>query len=251
MRLASVFKTGNHNFMNNQFDNNSGNALWIILMAIAMLAFLTGIIARSSSSVNQSGSVEQARIKATSLLRFSQSVNTAVQQMMMNGMSENDLDFLAISGAHNNTNCTATNCEVFHTDGGGIAYQTPAQLMNDTSHTDIWHVSTENLVYQFGCDTADNGCTELLLLAPNIPLNICLQINKIQNITNPSNDAPRMLDILEGSAFTGAYSATVNASSIGGTDVTDEAPQVKGKGAGCVYDVTDDIYYFYQILIPR
>ncbi len=239
--------------MKDIIQNQNGNALWFILLAVALLGFLAGAVSRNSSSVNQSGSVEQARIKASALLRYSKSVETAVQQMMLNGISENDLDFVAINAAHDNSNCSDAECEVFDIKGGGIQYRSVANILSDSSHSDIWHVSTENRVYQFGCDDADNGCTELLLLAKNIPKAICLQINKIQGITNPSNDAPRQSEILEGSEFTGSYSSTINSVSIGGTNTTNEAPQVKGKEAGCVYEFgsSQNIYHFYQVLVSR
>ncbi|PCJ97844.1 MAG: hypothetical protein COA45_09150 [Zetaproteobacteria bacterium] len=231
-------------------QNQSGNVLWFILLAVALLAFLTGIISRNTSSVEQTGNVEQARIKATAILRYAKSIETTVQNMLLNGISENDLDFVAISAAHDNTNCNSSDCEVFNVAGGGLAYRTPAELLSDTTHTDIWHISTENRVYQFGCEGTNNRCTELLLLAKNIPQSICLQINKILSITNTGGDAPQILDIQEGTAYTGTYSASINTSSIGGTN---EAPEVQGKPAGCIHEFGSgqNIYHFYQILIPR
>ena len=233
--------------------NDTGNALWFILIGVALLGFLTALMSRNSGSVDQAGDIEQARIKAAALLRFAKSVENTVQTMMMNGVSENDLDFVAIGAAHDNTNCTDSACEVFHVKGGGIKYRSPAAVLGDSNHTESWHVSTENRVYQFGCDTANNRCTELLLFAKDIPKAVCLQVNKIQNITNPSGDAPRQLEILEGAAYTGAYSTTINAVSLGGTNATDEAPQVKGKSAGCVFEFGSgqNNYFFYQVLIAR
>ena len=253
LKDVNVFRNGNHKIMKHIIDNQKGNALWFILIAVALLAFLTGFLGRNSGSVDQAGNIEQARIKAAALLRFSKSVETTVQTMMMSGISENDLDFVAISGAHDNTNCSNTECEVFNVEGGGIKYRSPAQILSDTNHTETWHVSTENRVYQFGCDAANNGCTELLLLAKDVPEAVCLQVNKIQGITNPSGAAPQQLEILEGSAYTGSYSTTINAVSLGGTNATNEAPQVKGKSAGCIFEFGSgqNNYFFYQVLIPR
>ena len=42
--------------------NESGNALWFILIAIALLAALTVVVTRSSDTVEQSGDVERQRI---------------------------------------------------------------------------------------------------------------------------------------------------------------------------------------------
>ena len=253
LKLANDIKTGDHGNMRYLYQNQHGNAIWFILLAVALLGFLTSVVSRSSSSVNQSGSVEQARIKASSILRFSKSIEKTVQQMILNGVSENDLDFLAISAAHDNTNCTTTECEVFNVEGGGIAYETPAGLLNDSTFTNIWHVSTGNQVYQFGCDTVNNSCTELLLLVEDIPKDVCLEINKIQGIANPSGDAPQQRWLLTGAAFTGPYSTTINADQIGGTDAINEAPQLKGKAAGCFYEFGSGSpkYNFYQILIAR
>ncbi len=255
LRPANGLRIGNHKLTMKYIIaiNQNGNALWLVLVAVALLGFLAGVVSKNSSSVNQTGSIEQARIKATSLLRYSKSVETAVQQMLLNGISENDLDFVAISGAHDNVNCTTAKCEVFNIAGGGIQYRNTAEILGDTSHTDDWFISTENRVYQFGCDDANSGCTELLLLAKNIPKSVCLQINRIQGIDNPNNDAPRQLEILEGSPYTGSYSTTINSSLIGGTNTTNESPQVKGKEAACVFEFgsSQNIYYFYQVLIAR
>lgn len=239
--------------MKDALRNQSGNVLWFILLAVALLAFLTSVISRNSSSVNQTGNVERARIKASSILNYAKSVEATVQQMLLSGISENDLNFVEISTAHDNTNCTSENCKIFHIGGGGIAYRTPAELIGDNTHTDIWHVSTENRVYLSGCDGANNRCTELLLIAKNIPQSICLQINKIQGITNTGGDAPQIQDIFDGTAFTGTYSTTINTISIGDTNATNEAPEAQGKAAGCVYEFGSgqDIYTFYQVLIPR
>lgn len=253
MRLVKGLKTGNHDRMKTIFKDQSGNILIFILLAVALLGFLTSIVSRNSGSSSQAGTVEQNRIKATAILRFSQGVQSAVEQMRLKGISENDLDFVAIDADHDNPNCTDTECEVFSRQGGGLSYETPAALLRDDDHTDTWHVSTANRVEAFGCDDNNVLCTEMLLLAKNIPQSVCLQINKLQDITNPSDDAPRMLDVTEGDEFDGTFSSTINANLIGGSDATNEAPEVDGKPAGCVFDFGggQNEYFFYQVLIAR
>ncbi len=233
--------------------NQSGNALWLILLAVALLGILAAAVTRNNSSINQSGSVEQARIKASSLLRYSRSVENVIQKMLIDGISENDLDFIAIGTNHDNTNCNKPECEVFNVKGGGLEYINVANLINDSNHQEDWIVSSENRVYQFGCDNNSAECTELLLLAKDIPKEICLQINKIQNIANPNNDAPRQSEILDDTAFTGTYGANINSVFIGGTNATNESPQTKNKSAGCVFEFggSQNTYHFYKILISR
>ncbi len=235
--------------------NENGNALWFILLAVALFGILAAVISRNNSAVDQTGDIEKDRIKASEFLRYGKSVEQAVQKMMLNnGTSENDLDFLSIDADHDNINCTTNDCDVFHVEGGGIAYRTPAELLKDSAHTQDWHVSTSNRVYQSGCDTADRSCTELLLIAKDIPKSICLQINRLQEITNPNGDAPRQDEIVKGNAFNGTFTNTgLNSDFIGGTNATSEAPQTKGKSAACVYEFggSPPGYVFYQTLLER
>lgn len=234
-------------------NNQNGNALWFILITIALLGSLTAMLSRNSGSVNQSGNVEQARIKASSLLRYSKSVEATVQQMRLNGLSENDLDFVAIDAAHDNPNCTDTSCEVFGAKGGGIQYKSPSDIIDVDSYTGNWHISTANLVYQIGCNDTNNSCTELLLLATDIPRDVCLQVNAILDITNPNGDAPQINEITIGTAYAGAYDTTVNNDAIGGLSAANEAPELRGKMAGCTFEFGGgpEEYFFYQVLIQR
>lgn len=231
----------------------NGNALWFILITIALFGALTAMLSRNSGSVNQSGDIEQSRIKASALLRYSKSVETTVQQMRLNGTSENDLDFVAIDAAHDNPNCTDTSCEVFGAEGGGIQFKSPSDIVDVDSYTGSWHVSTANFVYQVGCNDSNNSCTELLLLATDMPRDICLQVNAILDTSNPSGDAPQINEIIEGTAYTGAYDTTINGDAIGGTNAANEAPELRGKMAGCVFEFgsAQNKYHFYQVLIPR
>lgn len=235
-------------------SNQAGNAIWFILLAVALLGFLTALISRSGSNVNQTGDFERDRIKAAALLRYAQSIQNTVQTMMLKGVSENDLDFIAIDAAtYDNPNCNDTYCNVFHVEGGGIPYQSASDILKLSGYSDDWRVVTGNRLYQFGCDDVSASCTDLLLLAPDIPQDICIAINRIQDIENPSDDAPRQIDVSDDTEYTGAFPNVEPNALIGGTNVSNEAPQVRGKAAGCVYVFGGgaNTYHFYQGLIIR
>jgi len=236
-----------------QARNQKGNVLWFILITIALFGALAAVISRNSSSVNQSGNIEKARIAAAALLRHSKSVENTVQKMILNGVSESDLDFVAISANHDNPNCSAAECEVFNVAGGGIAYKSPAKIINNSSYSGNWLVSSQNLVYQQGCDALSSSCTELLLLAADIPKSVCLQVNAILKTTNPNSDAPQQQEILDDEEFAGVYSSTINSQFIGGTNATNESPELNGKSAGCLFEFgsAQNKYYFYQVLLSR
>lgn len=235
--------------------SQNGNVLWLILLAVGLLGLLAAVISRSNSSNNQTAGLEKARIKASSVLRFGKSVQQSVQQMILNqGISENDLDFLKIDADHDNINCSSDECDIFAQNGGGISYRTPAQILGLTDFTENWHISTNNTVYQFGCDSISSDCTELLMILENVPLSVCLEINKIQKITNPAGEPPRINRIIKGNEFNGTYATTgINTDQIGGTDATNEAPEVKGKSAACVYEFggSPASYVYYQVILER
>lgn len=239
--------------MNTLLSDQNGNAIWFILLTVALLGFLTAVISHSTSSVDQTGGVERARITASTLLQYSKSVHTAIETMMLNGLSENDIDFIAISAAHNNTNCTVTTCEVFHTQGGGVPYRSAANILRQNDFANDWLVSTGNRISLMGCDGASNTCRDLILLLKGVSDVTCLQINKLMNITNPSGAPPQQQQVEEGAPFTGSYSVNVNNELLGGSDAINEAPQVEAMEAGCVHEFGGgaDDNFFYQVLIAR
>ncbi|HOO82886.1 MAG TPA: hypothetical protein PK513_10340, partial [Alphaproteobacteria bacterium] len=92
-----------------------GNVLWFILIAVALLAALTMVLSRSGSTVDQSGDIEQQRVKASQILRTAKSIEAGIQQMRLRGVSENDMSFWHDSNGDNtedgsdtyyNANCT-------------------------------------------------------------------------------------------------------------------------------------------------
>ncbi|MGH1456126.1 MAG: hypothetical protein ACRBDI_05045 [Alphaproteobacteria bacterium] len=232
--------------------NEQGNALFFILLAVALLGFLTALMSRGTSSTNQTGDIERARITASSLLQYTKSIETTVQNMVLGGISENDLDFIAIGGAYDNPNCTETTCEVFNVDGGGIPYRPASRVLNDKNFANNWIISTGNRIGGMGCDTASHACRDLIILLSGISDAMCLQINKIMDIENPSNNPPQQQYVEEGTIFTGSFSVNTNNRILGGSNTTNESPQIAYKSAGCVtkFDGTST-NYFFQVLAAR
>lgn len=234
--------------------SESGNILWFLLLTVALLGMLTFIVSRNSGTVNQTGRAEQDRIRASSLLRYTKSIEIAVQKMVLNdGISENDLDFIAMGGAYNNVNCSASSCEVFHVEGGGVDYQSAADILGDSSFARNWHISTGNRVGGMGCDDASANCKDLLILLENTPESICLQVNKILGITNPSGALPQQYEFNHGSPYTGSFTANISNQYIGGAHAANESPQVRGQQAGCIYEFGggQNTVYYYHVLLPR
>ena len=98
----------------------NGNALFLILIAVALFAALSYAVTNSGRG---GGGIdrEQNEIEAGVLMQQAQNVETAVTRMRITGgVAPKFLDFSGdISQTAANTNCTTDNCRVFLRDGGG------------------------------------------------------------------------------------------------------------------------------------
>ncbi len=215
----------------------SGNVLWFILIAVALLAALTMVISRSGSTVDQSGDVEQQRVKISQMLRYAKSLEAGVQQTRLRGVSENDMSFWHDSNGDNienatdtyfNANCTVTDCHLFDVGGAGLTYSAPPSGIS--SATD-WVFNGTNDILDVGTTAPD-----LILILPQISTSICAQINRMLETTYGGVESN-----VDFTAFDGTFTAT---------ETIDLAI---GQQAGCIdYQNGPDVEpFFYQVLIKR
>lgn len=233
--------------------DESGNALWFILIAIVLLGALTILLSRSGSSVSQSGDVEQARVLAGQVMRYAKGLESAIQQMKMRGVSESDLSFENGDTATDYTNatCAVDDCRIFVSGGGGQSYIKPPAGTNDGSE---WIFTAANNVgtaaYPVGTTASGTG-NDIVMLLPGASRDMCIQINKDLDIgtagTIPVDETGITL-----TPFTGDFPASLV------TIDADAAPfELDGHTAGCFADglgtpaLTDDIIYFYYVLLAR
>jgi hypothetical protein len=228
-------------------SDQSGNALWFILVAIVLLAALTIVLTRSGSSVTQSGDVEQERIAGSVLMRYAKSLESAIDQMKMRGISESLISFEHDNPAvYINAACTVSDCKIFDVSGGGQVYKAPPSNANDGSD---WIFTGANNV---GTTANPAGTTDpqtgndLVMLLPNVREELCLQINRDLGIT--PGTLPEDNSALDVTEFTGAYANALN--------VIDGSPapfELDGKRGGCFVATAPnpDVIYFYYVLLAR
>jgi hypothetical protein len=226
-----------------------GNVLWFILIAIVLLGALTVLLNRSGTSVDQSGDVEQARVKSSQVLRYAKSVETAVQQMVLRGISESDISFESqkTTADYTNPNCTVNDCRVFETAGGGIPFLLPPSGVNDGSE---WIFTGANNVgtaaKPVGTTAARTG-NDLVMLLANANNALCLQLNRDMNV-GTGGTLPEDSTGIATTIFTGTYDNVLS--------VIDGDPtpfELDGKTAGCFIDTNadPDVTYFYFVLLAR
>jgi hypothetical protein len=225
-------------------ENQRGNALWFILLAIVLLGLLTMILSRGSSSVDQGGDYEQRQIKITQMLRYMKAVESAVQQLKLDGLSENEISFEGAPGTYTNPNCGEGRCRIFDVDGGGMTYKSPPNGMNDGSE----YIFTGSLrVDLIGIDDNSASDSELLMIMPNVTQTYCIALNDALGVNNPSDVPP------EDDGDSEATPLYVGSFSLGDKiDATDGS--LDAKTAGCYEGggtPASGTYHFYYVLLPR
>ena len=249
LHLHHMWLNGKMNTKNQQ----SGNALFFILIAVVLLGALTMVLSRSGSSVDQSGDFEQNRVKAGQILRYAKSIEAAIQEMKLRDVSENDISFenSTTTTDYTNANCDATgdrsypDCLIFDVEGAGLTYRNFATA-NDGSD---WIFTAANNVGTaagpIGSTAARSG-NDIIMLLPNVNESLCIQINRDLDV-GTSGTLPVDTTGIATTAFTGAFPT-------GGPTVLDGDPtpfELNSQSAGCFTDDASGITYFYQVILAR
>lgn len=243
---------------NPRFSGQSGNAIWFLLVAIALLVALTLAITRSSDTADQNGNIELARIQASQILRYAKGLDQAISQMQMRDISVNDISFddPGLTG-YVNPNCTSDNCKLFKTRGGGQSYTAPPDAWLDgtsaawifTGKLCVQGVGNQTEAIGVDCATSgDAGDEDLVMLLPHVRKSLCVELNKMAGVSNPGGNPP----VATGDAwaaspeYVGTFAAGKN---IGVNDTN-----LYRKDTGCIEGngvPTAGTYVFYHVLVAR
>lgn len=233
----------------------AGNALIFVLIGVVMFTALSFTVSRGMrSDTTRQMTEREAELVASDLLNYAQRIERAVNRLRRKGVSENEISFENdVIGTYVNANCGDDTCKVFHPNGGGITFRS-AENFIPTLAPSNFQFQANNRFATFGCETSgDSACSEMVIrLNLNNAPEVCRKINDLVDVENPSGDAPRLNEWITGAGFTGTFGAPTN-NLIGGPSATNDAPEVNGKSAACVFEfsASQDTYHFYHILLTR
>lgn len=231
--------------------NESGNAIFMILLGVALLAALTFAVTQSNRGSTNQLTQERANIFASEIIEYSNVVAAAVAQLRLRGCADERLNFdnTLVTGYDNTTAPASGRCDVFSPSGGGVAFQDAEDGWFDTAQSaetgyGNWYISGRARVIEVGttCTTAD--CSELILVAPYIDLAVCQDINRSLGITAVPQDQGVSINFI--TQFTGSNWAN--------TIIEDAGGELHGKSAGCFEGDTtpgSGTYHYYKVLIAR
>lgn len=237
-------------------NSESGNVLFYILIAIAMLAALSFAVSSGNNTANKSISNERSKLAASEIMAYGDTLANAVGQLRLRGCTENEISFenSEISGYENPSAPSDETCHVFSVSGGGVNFETLSTDILDSSESastfyGYWQFDATHCVENIGShdDPCASNQAELVASVHYLRKTVCVAVNDLLEIDNPSGDPP--IDTSNHSPrFTGTYGPS------GQVLLGDDAAQLSGQRAGCYQDdngYSEDAYIFYRVLVAR
>ena len=218
-------------------NTQSGNVLFYILIAVALLASLMFAVSQSGRGSAKQISEERARLIASEMIEYSNIIGAAISQLRLRGCDEDQINFdnNLVTGYTNTNAPTDGFCDVFSVSGAGINISTPPEEAQPSSpHLTDYRFVGSNIVPDI-----QNFAGELILIT-NVLEAVCTQINELLNISpsTPAQDTNGFNTV----KFVGNYST---AGAINGYD---------GELAACIESTggaTANNFYYYKVLMPR
>lgn len=241
-------------------DKDSGNVLFLILIAVALFAALSYAVTQSSRSGGSDTSSETALISSAQLTQYPASIRTSIIRMIVNGSSVDEINFNTPSEFDN---LSYDNLGVFHPDGGGAIYSAaPPDMMAD-GEQGTWHFNANLEVPDIG--TSEEDGNDLIAFLPGIKSSICKKINEELGISDlasgsSSDHVPNLSDLSSSFAVDDLIDDTgpdtgndiTFPSGSDQPDIDDASGSLSGQPYGCFQNNgTSGEYVYYHVLVER
>lgn len=234
-------------------NNEKGNVLFLILIAVALFAALSYAVTQSSRSGGDAGR-ETNVLNSAQLTQYPNQVRTAIVRMVIDGRSITSLEFND-PGSFN----TAAD-SVFHPQGGGAVFQkAPSDMMADGTEG-TWVYNMEFEVPEIG--TSDGatsfGGNDVIAFLPGVTQEVCQRLNLEAAITSTlAATVPLTADISGVAAGDYDFNMidTYPAASARGVTLDSAAGNLlTGHPFGCFQNggtSPDNEYVYYHVLYER
>jgi hypothetical protein len=212
-----------------------GNAFVYILIAVALFAALSFVLARQEDAKEANVlTPETAKLMANQIISVSAQVQQALDQMTYAGTPPEEFDFTLPSDGTFNDSPTID--KVYHPDGGGVILGgLPANAIADSvsSPSAGWYLGRFNSV-----DWTDSTTHDVILTAFGLNELVCGEINRVAtgSTTIPSLSADASDILIDDGSQTNADFTTAVCS------------DCEGITSLCVQSATPTRYAYYSIL---
>lgn len=233
-----------------QTGPQSGNVMFYILIAIALLAALIYAVSQSGRGNLSEITDEKARLLGAEILEYADAVGNATAQLRLRGIKDTNLCFDDPgwgNADYDHGGCADNAAKIYHLSGGGVTWKNaPATAMDSSASPDnLWAIYGDNEIKDMGTTCGAAGCADLVLVVDELSANVCTKINFLLGIGG-RNDPPPTDTAIGTTKFIGAYDY---AQTIG-----DEAggAALAGKTAACFEKTGAPAKYtFFKVLVAR
>lgn len=165
------------------FGPESGNMIFIILLAIVLVGLVTAAL--RNSGLEMAGiDREEVIIRTSQVRQHAAEIERGVSYALQNGLSEADISFAhpdAPSGY--GTYGTTPAAEVFNPAGGGATWRNPPAGLSSGSGVYGWEFYGTTAIPGAGTDRAD-----LVAVLSNVSEAFCTKINEMNEQSGPPVD---------------------------------------------------------------
>ena len=243
-------------------SGESGNVLFLILIAVVLFAALSFAITmsnRSGSDVN----TDMVRVAASQIIQSGIDIEAGVLRLRVSqAVSDADISFEnPMLEDYENPGCTRDQCRVFSPTGGQISYNKPhPEWLNRKFSTEPsfgeWLYTGTSCIPGQGTGN-DAGCAghpeqlELLAVLPYLTREICIELNKKLGVPLQPDGSPPQI---AGSAWAGGGAAKFIGSYGNGEAVIDPGNILFGQPEGCFESngtPPAGSYHFFRVVVAR
>ncbi len=226
-----------------KYKSNSGNVLFLILIAVGLFAALSYAISSSNRTGSGDASSETSLIASSEIIQYASGLENAItylrttERCATDELSFERSPFDGSDAAYVNPSAPVTFiCHIFHANGGRVANVKPPKNSNDGRD---W-AYIEARVNGIGADQSACGieCNEILVVLGGLKKSTCEKLNlrltgsKAITIQDDGNN-------YESKKYIGSFNI--------GADIDGGATE---KPSLCT-QASDGVYYFYHVLLPR
>lgn len=219
-----------------------GNVLFYILIAVALLSALAFAVSQNSRTGIKHVSEEKTQLLATDIMDYASVIATSYSQLRLRGCKLETISFESTgnNGYVNNNSPADKTCHIFELAGGGVTYKNPAPEALTNAGDHIFTMDFE--IAGVGTTCGTYHCAELIMVTGQVTENVCIKINQLLKVDNPSDQPPG-----EGATFSTATKFTGALD----YDTTLSASAIYGKNAACIEDTDNGAFYFYKVIAAR
>jgi len=231
-----------------RYAGQSGNVLFLILIAVALFAALSYAVTSSTRTSGGTASNETNLISSAQITQFPATVSTAVIRMVISGVSVDEIRFNRPEDDEFD-DLDSTDVGVFHPNGGGASYiAAPEDVMDDGDPGD-WTFNAEMEVPDIGL--SDEGGNDIIAYLVGLRKSICMKINEEYGIgaTIPKLDGGHAAEFETRMYDDGSNDYEIPEDDV--PDIDDGGGSFDGQPFGCFQDGGGGDYVYYHVVLER